>query len=89
MGSSGPGHELVIRDEEDPEGFADGVGQLEEVELVKQEVEVVDQDPAVLLSAVYDLEHLSKLCLPNLSLLNLFRPRQHRKASIFFFHNTQ
>ena len=57
MDSPGPGHELVIRDEEDPEGFADGVGQLEEVELVEQEVEVVDQDPAILLSAVHDLEH--------------------------------
>ena len=61
MGSSGPGHELVIRDEEDPEGFADGVGQLEEVEFVEQEVEVVDQDPAILLSAVHDLEHRSKI----------------------------
>ena len=57
----------MIGDEEDPKGVADGIGQLEEVELVEQEVEVVDQDPAILLPAVDDLEHGDTLGLRQLA----------------------
>ena len=46
----------MIGDEEDPKVAVDRVGQLQEVQLVEQKVEVVNQDPTILFPAIDDLK---------------------------------